>query len=64
MDFSNIKVRLTLGTMAAGIYALLTNPQVVALLPAPWNLIVTTFVSGAVAGGVLYNMDPKKQEPK
>lgn len=66
MDLSNLstKGKVSLAALAGGAFALLTNPGVLALLPAPWGMILSVFASGVVTGGVAYNMDPKKDAPK
>ena len=71
MDLTLFQKRLTLGALAAGLFYILTDASVIALIPAPWGMIVSNFLIGTGIGGVFYNMDPKKeiaalpfQEPK
>lgn len=64
MNFTNLHKKLSLAALAGGFYYLATDPAVLALLPAPWGMIIAKFVAGVTVGGVAYNIDPKKAEAK
>lgn len=54
------KAAIGIAGVASGIFYLATNDAVLALLPAPYALVIKTFVTGAASGGVYYSMKPKE----
>jgi len=56
------KAAIGIAALASGVFYLATNDAVLALLPAPYALVVKTFVTGAASGGVYYSMKPKEDK--
>lgn len=58
------KTAISLAALAGGAYYCLHDPQILALFPEPWGMIIGKFVTGLAVGGVGYSMQPKQDVPK
>jgi hypothetical protein len=61
LDFNNVTRKAAIGIAAVcgGVYYMLQDPAVLALIPAPWGMVLQKFVTGITVGGVGYSMKPK-----
>lgn len=60
MNFKPFHKKLSFAGIAGGLFFLLSDPTVLALIPEPWGMIIGKFLIGSGIGGVMFNMDPKK----